>query len=239
MASVKLPVLLAAALAAAPAAYGQVYKWVDERGVVNYSSTPPENRKSQKLDEDKGRVSTIEAPDLSKADAARREQALKDRVDRLEQDAIRDRQIAANQEAASAEAYRQWRERCIADRRTDCDGPNATYYDPGYPGFYPYPVRPGGRPPGQRRPGPAEFRPTPYMAEGAGGVVGPYLRPPPSGIVVGPGPGGIGGGYVQAPPGGVVITPGPAGIGAQYRPVPEDQQPYTGPPIPPRPAPRR
>lgn len=232
MASGGLPLLLVAALVAAPAAYGQVYKWTDDKGVTNYSSTPPDNRKSQKLDEDKGRVSTIEAQDFSKSDAARREQALKDRVDRLEQDAQRNRQTAAAQDAMSAEAYRQWRERCIADRRTDCDNP-AGVYDPGY--YTPY-GRPGVQPLPQRAV-PGQFRPTPDVAVGGGGVVGPYLKPPPSGVVVGPGPGGTGAAYGPAPPGGVVVIPGTGGVGAQYRTVPEEQG--FPAPAPPRPTPRR
>src|SRR5262245_8762380 len=177
--------LLVAALVAAPAAYAQVYKWTDDKGVVNYSSTPPDNRKSQKLDEDKGRVSTIEAQDLSKAEAASRERALRNRVDRLEQEAERNRQTAAAQDVANAEAFRQWRERCISERRTDCDNPNPTYYDPGY--YQPW-VRPGVGPVPQR-PGPGQYRPTGDIAVGGGGVVGPYSKPPPSGVVVGPGSG--------------------------------------------------
>lgn len=228
-------VALGIVLASPLVALAQVYKWTDDKGVVNYSSTPPDNRKSQKLDEDKGRVSTIEAQDFSKTDAARKEQALKERVDRLEQDAQRNRQTATAQEFAAVEAQRQWRERCIADRRTDCDDPYAAGgYDPGY--YTPYGVRPGVRPLPQR-PGPGQFRPTPDVAVGGGGVVGPYLKPPPSGIVVGPGTAGVGAGYGAAPPGGVVITPGPAGVGAQYRPVPEEPQPHLG--TVPRPVPRQ
>jgi hypothetical protein len=228
-------VALGIVLASPLVALAQVYKWTDDKGVVNYSSTPPDNRKSQKLDEDKGRVSTIEAQDFSKTDAARKEQALKERVDRLDQDAQRNRQTATAQEFAAVEAQRQWRERCIADRRTDCDNPYAAGgYDPGY--YTPYGVRPGVRPLPQR-PGPGQFRPTPDVAVGGGGVVGPYLKPPPSGIVVGPGTAGVGAGYGAAPPGGVVITPGPAGVGAQYRPVPEEPQPHRG--TVPRPVPRQ
>jgi len=235
MASNRVPLLLAAAaLLAAPAAHGQVYKWTDDKGVTNYSSTPPDNRKSQQLDEDKGRVSTVPAPDASKADAARREQALKDRVDRLEQDAQRNRQSAAGQEAWSAEAWRQWRERCIAERRTDCDNP-VGYNDPGY--YTPYGPYVGNHPGARPLPAPGQYRPTPDVAQGAGGVVGPYLKPPPSGVVVGPGPGGVGAGYGPASPGGVVIIPGTGGVGAQYRTVPEDLSGTPAPP--PRPTPRR
>jgi hypothetical protein len=225
-------IALGITLALPLAAPAQVYKWTDDKGVVNYSSTPPDNRKSQKLDEDKGRVSTIEAQDLSKAEAASRERALRNRVDRLEQDAERNRQTAAAQDVANAEAFRQWRERCISERRTDCDNPNPTYYDPGY--YQPW-VRPGVGPVPQR-PGPGQYRPTGDVAVGGGGVVGPYSRPPPSGVVVGPGPGGVGAAYGPAAPGGVVVTPGTGGVGATYRPVPEDPQPWSPPP---RPAPRR
>ena len=229
-------VALGVALAFPLVALAQVYKWIDDKGVTNYSSTPPDNRKSEKLDEDKGRVSTIEAYDASKGDAGRREQALKDRVARLEEDAQRNRQTAAAQDVASAEAYRQWRERCIADRRTDCDSPYPTAYDPGYYSPYgPYGiVRPGARPVPQQ-PVPGMYQPTPFTAVGAGGVAGPYYRSPPGGLAVGPGPAGIGAGLVPAPPGGVVVTPGPAGIGSQYRPVPEDQVPSAAP----RPRPRQ
>ncbi len=228
MAPGNLLFLLSAILPCAPTAHGEVYKWVDDKGVVNYSSTPPAKGKSIKLGEDRGRVSTIESQDLSRTEPGRREQALKDRVDRLEQDAQRDRQLATAQEAAAAEAYRQWRERCIAERRVDCDDRPTSDYDTGY--FYPY-YRPGARPPVQR-PAPGQYRPTPDVAVGGGGVVGPYYRPPRGGVAVGPGPGGVGAAYGPASPGGVVITPGPGGIGAQYRPVPEEQRPHYGPSTP-------
>jgi hypothetical protein len=228
-----LPLALATALLATPAAYAQVYKWVDEKGVINYSSTPPDKRKHQKLEEDKGRVSTIESYDYQREDGARTDRALKDRIDRLEQDAQRTRQQSGQQSAAgpdpaaAAEAQRQWRERCIAERRTDCDSPYASGYDPGY--YTPY-FRPGVQPVPQRA-GPGQYRPTPDVAVGGGGVVGPYSRPPPSGVVVGPGPGGVGAAYGPAAPGGVVVTPGTGGVGAAYRPVPEEPQPYPGRPV--------
>ena len=44
---VRLTVLLAAVFAAAPAG-AQLYKWVDERGVTNYSNRPPADPKSAK-----------------------------------------------------------------------------------------------------------------------------------------------------------------------------------------------
>jgi hypothetical protein len=225
MASVNLFVALsgAAAIGACAVAHAQVYKWTDERGVVNYSSTPPPKGRSAKVvDEDKGRVSTIpfEPPPTAPGGA---ERALRERVERLEQENAAQRQTAAANDAASQEAYRRWLEQCRADRRTDCDTPTPGYYDPGYGIVYPpgY-VRPPGRP---SRPGPGEFRPTPFVKEGAGGTVGPYYRSPPGGVAAGSGPYGIGGGYGAAPPGGVVVAPGPGGAGAQYVPVPESSIP--------------
>jgi hypothetical protein len=178
--------IAAATLALAQAAYAQVYKWVDEKGVVNYSSTPPEKRKSTRLDEESGRLSTVESYNYARNLPSPRERALQDRVDRFEQEAARNRQTAAQQEAAAQQAQLQWREACIAQRRVDCDDPYATPYDQG---FVPYPVvRPGQSLPS--RPAPGTYRPTPDFAVGGGGVVGPYLRPPRSGVVVGPGPTG-------------------------------------------------
>jgi hypothetical protein len=220
--------ILAALVALAPAARAEVYKWVDEKGVVNYSSTPPENRKSTKLDEEQGRVSTIPAFDSSKSGAPRREQALQERVARLEEEVARARQAAMVDEAAAAQAYRAWREHCIAQRRVDCDNPYAaSYADWGgvfVPGVVARPVR--------RVAG--TYIPTGKIAVGVGGVVGPYLRPPPGGFVAGAGPYGIGGGYQRAWPGGVVAGPGPYGIGAAFHPV-EETIPIR---IEPRPHPR-
>jgi hypothetical protein len=215
--------LLGAAAAAAGAAHAQVYKWTDERGVVNYSSSPPPaGRTGKVVNEESGRVSTIPT-ELPPAAAGSAERGLRERVERLEQENAAQRQATAANDAAAQEAYRRWLEQCRADRRTDCDSPYPTYHDPGYGIVYPpgY-IRPPGRP---GRPGPGEFRPTPFVKEGGGGAVGPYYRPPPGGIAAGSGAYGIGGGYSAAPPGGVVVAPGPGGVGAQYVPVPESSIP--------------
>jgi hypothetical protein len=207
---------LAASLLLALPAHAQIYKWVDDKGVVNYTGTPPANRKSVALDEEQGRVSTIQAVDYSKVGAARREQALQARVARLEEEVARGQQTAALDAAAAADAYRVWREQCIAQRRVDCDAPYAaSFVDPGYAFF------PGGAVARPRRVAGA-YIPTDKVAIGVGGVIGQYFKPPPGGFVVGPGPAGIGGGWRPASPGGVVLGPGPAGIGAAFHPVPEE-----------------
>jgi len=214
-------VALAALLVLAPTVRAEVYKWVDEKGVVNYSNTPPEKRQHTILDEENGRVSTIESYDYSRDAAAVRERSLKERVDRLEQEAHRTRQTAAAHEAAAEEAYRRWREQCIAQRRVDCDDPYPAFHDPGY--VVAPQVRPSMRP--HLRPGPGMYRPTPAVAVGAGGVVGQYYRSPAGGILVGAGAYGIGAGYRHAPSRGVVVGPGPGGAGAQYYPVPDSGHP--------------
>jgi hypothetical protein len=232
-----LTLLAGAVILAGGVAHAQVYKWVDDKGVVNYSSTPPPKGKGAvKLDEASGRVTTVPAPDARRDDpAAGADPALRRRVDQLEREAAAQRQSAAQQEAAAAEAQRRWVEQCRAERRVDCDGPNRGYLDSRYDYAYPPHVRPPiGTP---TRPAPGTFRPTPDIVQGGGGAVGPYFRPPPGGVAAGSGSYGIGGGYNPAPPGGVIVAPGPGGVGAQYVPVPESSAPQPRPVPRPRPMP--
>ncbi|MGE5791408.1 MAG: DUF4124 domain-containing protein [Bacteroidota bacterium] len=235
----RIPLLaaLTCAVALTGPVHGQVYKWVDDKGVVNYSSSPPpKGKKVVKLDEESGRVTTVRAPDARREDpGAAVDPALRRRVDQLEREAAAQRQTAAQQEAAAAEVYRRWVEQCRAERRVDCDDPSRGALDPGYGYAYP----PYASPPigATTRPAPGTFRPTPNIVQGGGGAVGPYYRPPPGGIAAGSGSYGIGGGYNPAPAGGVIVAPGPGGIGAQYVPVPESSAPQPRPSPRPRPMP--
>lgn len=122
--SVRLLGALALLLGTASAA-AQVYKWVDDKGVVTYSGTPPA-RAGVKVDVVADRI-TVYSPDAAllqatKAARQRSDQGLMERIERLERDlqaARRSRQYAAAAEAsAAAYAY----ERCRAERRVDCDG---------------------------------------------------------------------------------------------------------------------
>jgi len=110
----------------APAPSGaQVYKWVDDKGVVNYSSQPPADRKSALLDPNSVSVSTY-APDEKLTRTAQtmpsvNERALAERIASLERklDAERySRQVLADAQARSME--RRF-EQCLRDRRVDCD----------------------------------------------------------------------------------------------------------------------
>lgn len=135
--------LVAGALAAPVAA--QTYKWTDESGTTNYGAKPPANaRNVQKLDESKSRVSTV--PGLQpEALQAEKDRAMQRKIDGLERDLEAQRRETADaRSAASSET--QWRERCIADRRIDCDDPSRGTFeyglDPNWYPYYPYPVYP-------------------------------------------------------------------------------------------------
>jgi hypothetical protein len=74
------------AVAAAPfVAHADLYKWVDDQGVVNYSDSPPAKAKSSKVDESAGTLSVF--PGMSKEELARaRERSAEMRADRLERE---------------------------------------------------------------------------------------------------------------------------------------------------------
>jgi len=110
-------------------ARAEVYKWVDDRGVVTYSETAPHDRAAKRIRIDE-RPSGAYVPDTRLATGyGSGDAALKSRVSQLEQDleAIRRAQRAVEQQAAEAAAQKlaqekQAHERCLADRRVDCDG---------------------------------------------------------------------------------------------------------------------
>ena len=62
--------LLALALILIPAAHAETYKWVDEKGVVNYSNTPPSSA-AKKIQPVADRISTYDVdPTLQRAIAS-------------------------------------------------------------------------------------------------------------------------------------------------------------------------
>lgn len=84
-----LGLLLFTTLVAAPA-WSEIYKWVDDNGVVNYSNRPPYNRKVEELDLNSVTVSVIETDktDQRAAWVVKSEvsevSALRQKVDQLE-----------------------------------------------------------------------------------------------------------------------------------------------------------
>ena len=121
----------AIALVAVPA-WAQIYKWVDEKGVVNYSSRPPAGRKSTVFDPSSVSVSTY-TPDESLTQTARAmpsatERALAERIASLERRLEAERHSRQLLAEAQVRALDVRFEQCLRDRRVDCE----------YAGFEPY-----------------------------------------------------------------------------------------------------
>lgn len=127
---VQLPVVLVAILTAAPAC-AQLYKWVDERGVTNYSNMPPADpQAAKKLQPVENRVS-VYTPDRALMQAVeafhqRRSQASAERIARLEGELDAERR--ARQYAATAGAEARY-DPCFSNPLS-CNGM--------YNGYYPY-----------------------------------------------------------------------------------------------------
>lgn len=133
------PLIIVAVLAACPAS-AQVYKWVDESGVTNYTSEPPTNNKAVKKFElllTKEDTSSLAAP----ANVRGNQQRLLDRINKLE------RQVQAERQA------RQYESELQAQQYAARGAPPPATYDPcvdwyegcngsayNYGGYYPWPV---------------------------------------------------------------------------------------------------
>jgi hypothetical protein len=127
-----IPLLAAGACAtfAAAPAWAQIYKWVDNHGVVNYSNKPPTNRKAKELDLSTIRVSVYpaEKPGQRAAEAAKSDvAALSDKIDRLQHQLEAERQ-ARQYAAADTRAAQVAYDQCLAERRVDCSGIHNSSY---------------------------------------------------------------------------------------------------------------
>jgi len=139
------------ALAAWPA-LAQVYKWVDEKGVVNYSNEAPTDRKATQLDPKAARVSIIGTDDSTKRTAmtqpSANERVLAEKIDRLERKLDQERYARSVSEAQAQTAADSWYQQCLRDRRVDCDYAGMDPYQYGYGPYYGYwPVVVARRPP--------------------------------------------------------------------------------------------
>ena len=130
--------------AAAAPALAQVYKWVDEKGVVNYSSEAPANGKATQLDPKAARVSIIGTDDSTKrtatAQPSANERVLAEKIDRLERKLDQERYARSVSDAQAQTAADSWYQQCLRDRRVDCDyaGMDPYYgYGPYYGGYWP------------------------------------------------------------------------------------------------------
>lgn len=125
--------LLAMTLMTIPA-YAQIYKWVDENGVTNYSGTPPAAKaaaaKSTTAVDDRISVYAPE-PGVQRAigaNAANRDRINSARIDTLERQLAAERQASQQAAAADTRAAQAAYAQCIAERRIDCDSDYV--YDP-------------------------------------------------------------------------------------------------------------
>jgi hypothetical protein len=115
----RLALYLACATALLPwPAAGEIYKWVDENGVVNYGESPPQNRQSKVVDVERARLSVYTPAPASNAPA---DQRLSQQIDRLERELASKRSEADADAQRAAERELQRLERCRMDRRVDCD----------------------------------------------------------------------------------------------------------------------
>ena len=127
----RLTVLLVSILAAAPAC-AQLYKWVDERGVTNYSNQLPADRKAAKKllpVEDRISVYTADKPPTQAVKAIRQKSdpASAERIASLERQLEAER-LARQQLAAAQASY----DLCLS-QGINCNGIYSGYYPYGSP----------------------------------------------------------------------------------------------------------
>jgi hypothetical protein len=121
----RILVLSLAALFALPAK-AETYKWVDERGVINYSNTPPASVKAPQPLPSMERVSVIEGDEATKAASTQRGPSYYEQ--QLEREwAQRQRLMSAEKAATPAPC-------------TPTDYFSCAYDDPRLSGYYPYPM---------------------------------------------------------------------------------------------------
>lgn len=120
--------------AALPAYAQQVYKWTDDKGVVNYTTTPPSLRKSAVVDvapavAGQGAVMDYDESRYWRA-RSQREAASDMTLDRMRRDTESLHQTRLLQDIAKAEAAAQQKsatqraiDQCRSERRVDCESP--------------------------------------------------------------------------------------------------------------------
>ena len=118
------------AIAWSPGTFAEIYKWVDQKGVTNYSSSPPAAGKAKTLNLEATSVSVYQAP--SPQDSALLLDAMmRHRVAMLEHQLRAERMARMASYQTDADRYRLDYEQCLSERRVDCDGGRTgTYASP-------------------------------------------------------------------------------------------------------------
>lgn len=104
-------------------ASADVYKWVDERGVVNYSDEAPQGRSAQKMDRTMYRLMVV-PPSPDSTERARRlaDDLMRARHERDHRDQVaRFAEQTARMEPREEALVKSWRQRCVAEQWADCD----------------------------------------------------------------------------------------------------------------------
>lgn len=107
-------------------AHAEVYKWVDKNGVTNYAAeAPKEVRATKKVDVVEERLS-VYAPDAAVTGASatassQAERAVADKIDSLQRQLDAERLARQNAVAAEQKAAQAAHDRCVAERRVDCE----------------------------------------------------------------------------------------------------------------------
>jgi len=124
----------------APPLLAQVYKWVDEKGVVNYSNEAPANAKATQLDPKASRLSIVGTDGAQKRTmiASASESTLSEKIDRLERKLDAERYARSVADAQAQAAADSWYQQCLRDRRVDCDYAGMDPYYSGYGPYYGY-----------------------------------------------------------------------------------------------------
>lgn len=109
-----LPVMMAALPAQA-----EIYKWVDEKGVVNYGTTPPPGKSAKQLPADAPGVTVV--PGSPAPPPPAQKSATDERVERLEKALEAEKASRAEQERREDEKLKAAIAQCEANRGVDCE----------------------------------------------------------------------------------------------------------------------
>ena len=116
--------LAAALLVALPASAADLYKWVDDNGVVTYSNTPPTTKQPKKIEAVPERVS-VYTPDaeLNKAMSpdARRDAKIANLEKQLQAERRARQTVAQSPRTGVNERREAAYDRCVSDRGVDCE----------------------------------------------------------------------------------------------------------------------
>jgi hypothetical protein len=133
--------LFGAALAFSFPVSAQMYKWVDDAGVVTYSNTPPPSTSKKKVEALEDQRVSVYTPDaeINRAMSEEgRKEFEKGRLGRrLEEERSSARRTAATPPQSAADRRAAAYERCKLEQRVDCDTARTGEPAYGYTGYYP------------------------------------------------------------------------------------------------------